>query len=69
MDVSSCTPLSGVLSRKSSKGIWQKRWFYLRNQFLVYKKDEFAKEIKGVLGLHEISFINTKGQTLEMVKS
>lgn len=68
-DLSNCTPCSGHLSRKSSKGFWQKRWFYLNNQFLIYKKDEQATESKGVMGLHEISSINTNANVLEMVRS
>jgi hypothetical protein len=66
-DVSNCTPFNGYLSRKSSKGFWQKRWFYLNNQFLIYKKDENATENKGVLSLHEISAIKTNANVLEMV--
>lgn len=66
-DISNCTPFSGYLSRKSSKGFWQKRWFYLNNQFLIYRKDEQATVSKGVLSLHEISAINATGNILEMV--
>lgn len=66
--MSNCTPFSGYLSRKSSKGFWQKRWFYLNNQFLIYKKDEITVENKGVLSLHEISSISTTANVLEMVR-
>lgn len=66
-DISNCPQFSGYLSRKSSKGFWQKRWFYLNNQFLIYKKDEVTPDVKGVLSLHEISFVKTDDCILEMV--
>jgi hypothetical protein len=34
---------------------------------LIYKKDEVTPDVKGVLSLHEISFVKTDDCILEMV--
>jgi hypothetical protein len=40
-------------------GVWQKRWFYLNNEFLIYKKDRKAasSDIKGAIDLSEVDTV------------
>jgi len=41
----------GFLSKKSSNGRWQKRWFYVNNSYLCYKKDEGSDKIDATIDL------------------
>ena len=40
-------------------GVWQKRWFYLNNEFMIYKKDQKAgdKDVKGAIDLSEVEAV------------
>jgi hypothetical protein len=54
-DTSGCQSLGGNLKKKNSHGIWQTRYFYLNNDFIIYKKDSGSSaEIKGVIDLGEM---------------
>ena len=55
-DTSGCTPQRGNLKKINSSNIWQTRFFYLNNEFLIYKKDSAAsdKDIKGVLDVTDM---------------
>ena len=53
-DVSDCTTMSGLMKKKNRNGIWQKRYFALNNDYLVYKKDANAGSIKGAFDLRDI---------------
>jgi hypothetical protein len=54
-DTSGCTALTGNLKKKNSHGVWQTRYFYLNNDFLIYKKDNRSTEIKGVVDAGDIA--------------
>ena len=56
-DVSDRTPMSGILKKKNRGGIWQKRYFALNNDYLVYKKDSNAGTIKGAFDLQEVESV------------
>ena len=45
--------IEGFLKKKNPWGIWQNRWFYLNNNYLIYKKEKDSREVKGVLDLKE----------------
>ena len=47
--------MTGFLKKKNSHGVWQKRYFALNNEYLVYRKDAGNAEIKGAFDLLEIS--------------
>lgn len=55
-DSSACTPMRGNLKKINSSNIWQTRYFYLNNEFLIYKKDSAAgdKDIKGALDVTDM---------------
>lgn len=40
-------------------GVWQKRFFYLNNEFLIYKKDKknAAKDLKGAIDISEVDTV------------
>ena len=40
-------------------GVWQKRFFYLNNEFLIYKKEkkDKPKDIKGAIDLSEVDTV------------
>lgn len=40
-------------------GVWQKRWFYVNNEFMIYKKDQKAggKDVKGAIDLSEVEAV------------
>jgi hypothetical protein len=40
-------------------GVCQKRWFYLNNEFMIYKKDQKAgdKDVKGAIDLSEVEAV------------
>lgn len=62
--------LGGNLRKKNSHGVWQKRYFYLNNEFLIYKKDNSATEIKGAVdvGNADTFEANSKGDlTIYMI--
>jgi len=46
--------MNGLLKKCNSHGLWQKRYFYLNNDYLVYLKESTSKDIKGVFDLAEI---------------
>jgi len=54
-EISGCTQMSGMLKKKNSHGVWQKRFFALNNEYLVYRKDAGNAEIKGAFDLLEIT--------------
>lgn len=64
-DISGCPPLSGFLQKKNSHNVWQKRYFYLNNDYLIYKKDSFTpnSDLKGVIDIRDIATVTslTKG--------
>ena len=53
-DISGCTPMGGILKKKNSHGIWQKRYFCLNNDYFVYKKDENHAVVRGAFDLLEL---------------
>jgi hypothetical protein len=57
--------MSGYLQKKNSHNVWQKRFFYLNNDYLIYKKDESTPntDLKGVIDVREIASVMslTKG--------
>lgn len=58
-DTSGCSPLAGNLKKKNSHGVWQTRYFYLNNDFLIYKKDSRSTDIKGVVDVGDISSLSS----------
>jgi hypothetical protein len=46
-DINTCQKIN-------SKNIWQTRYFYLNNEFLIYKKDQSSSELKGVLDVSDM---------------
>ena len=38
-DASGCAPMQGFLRKKSTRGVWQKRWFVINDHYLTYSKD------------------------------
>lgn len=69
-DTSGCPTLGGNLKKKNSHGVWQTRYFYLNNDFLIYKKDNNSTEIKGVVDIGDIaSYTSTnKGDLVLQMK-
>ncbi len=57
--------MSGYLSKKNSHGVWQRRYFCLNNEFLIYKKDSGSgpADIKGVVDISDISTISLIGKS------
>ena len=43
------------MNKKNSHGRWQTRYFYLNNEFLIYKKDHSSTEIKGAVDVGDIA--------------
>lgn len=39
--------------------MWQKRWFYLNNEFLIYKKDKKtpSDDIKGAIDISQVDTV------------
>lgn len=58
-DTSGCAALAGNLKKKNSHGVWQTRYFYLNNDFLIYKKDNRSTEIKGVVDIGDIGSLTS----------
>jgi hypothetical protein len=54
-DKSGCPAIGSVVKKINSKNIWQNRYFYLNNEFLIYKKDSQSSEIKGVLEIEDMA--------------
>jgi hypothetical protein len=54
-ELSGCTQMAGMLKKKNSHGVWQKRHFALNNDYLVYRKDAANAEIKGAFDLFEVT--------------
>ena len=65
-DKSGCAAMSGVLSKKNPHGIWQKRYFYLNNEYIVYKADSKATDMKGAIDVAELVSILPKGNVLTL---
>ncbi len=65
-DKSGCVSMSGVLSKKNPHGIWQKRYFYLNNEYIVYKADSNATDMKGAIDVAELVSILPKGNVLTL---
>lgn len=42
--------------------MWQKRFFYLNNEFLIYKKDKKATEIKGTVDIAEVDSVEVSAK-------
>ena len=59
-ELSSCTPYAALLSKQNPYGIWQKRFVYLNNEFLVYKEAENKPEIKGAVDLNKAKSVSEK---------
>lgn len=66
-DTSSCTPMSGALKKKNSKGMWQKRYFYLNNDFLIYKGAADDPDIKGAVDLNNVTSITSAGPDITII--
>ena len=61
--------MSGVLSKKSPHGIWQKRLFCLNNEYLVYRAadaDPVGATIKGAVDLAEVVAVVASGTSLTL---
>ena len=70
-DTSGCSPMNGNLKKINSSNIWQTRYFYLNNEYLIYKKDSSAtdKDIKGVLDVSDMVTAQCSGGTdIEIVQ-
>jgi hypothetical protein len=50
-DISGCSYFSGLYSKQNKYGIWQERYIYLNNEFLIYKEAEKVEELKGAIDL------------------
>jgi hypothetical protein len=68
-DSSGCSRMSGVLSKKSPHGIWQKRLFCLNNEYLVYRAadaDPGGATIKGAVDLADVVAVVASGNSLTL---
>ena len=68
-DLSGCSRMSGVLSKKSPHGIWQKRFFCLNNEYMVYRAadaDPTGPAIKGAVDLAEVVAVVASGNSLTL---
>jgi hypothetical protein len=53
----------GYLEKKSSKGVWQKRWFKTNNSYLVYYAKERSDKALAALDLRCVTVIEKTGDT------
>ncbi|GMH61072.1 hypothetical protein TrLO_g14681 [Triparma laevis f. longispina] len=50
-DSTRLSDIKGYLLKKSSKGVYQRRFFYLNNAYLIYKQKESSKKLDAVIDL------------------
>jgi hypothetical protein len=67
-DTSGCPPRSGNVKKVNSSNVWQMRYFYINNEFLIYKKDSAAgdKDIKGALDVSDMTAARPLGGDVEI---
>lgn len=56
------------MQKKNSHGVWQKRYFYFNNEFLVYKKESSspASDIKGVIDINGVATVNQVDKDIDI---
>ena len=50
-DSTRLSDIKGYLLKKSSKGVYQRRFFYVNNAYLIYKTKESSKKLDAVIDL------------------
>ena len=66
-DTSGCQAISGMLKKQNKMGLMQSRFFYLNNEYLIYKETADSTEFKGVVDLMDVQTVDViSGKTLNI---
>ena len=67
-DISHCPDLRGMFAKQNNMGLWQQRFMYLNNEFLVYKESEKSEELKGAVDLSDALTVSVKSNLATVIQ-